>query len=55
MAVPWARHDSWFTRAFEDQCAWLAVHASASAVPPEEITGWIRSGALTLPARHSPV
>ena len=24
-AVPWARHDSRFTRAFEDQVAWLAV------------------------------
>ncbi len=25
-AVPWARHDSRFTVAFEDQCAWLAVN-----------------------------
>jgi transposase len=31
-AVPWARHDSWFTRPFEDQCAWLAVNTSARAV-----------------------
>jgi transposase len=31
-AVPWARHDSKFTRAFEDQTAWLAVHASKKAV-----------------------
>ncbi|MGZ6565665.1 MAG: ISL3 family transposase [Solirubrobacteraceae bacterium] len=30
--VPWARHDSWFTGAFEDQCAWLAVNTSKSAI-----------------------
>jgi transposase len=34
-AVPWARHDSRFTRAFEDQTAWLAVNAWAS---PERFT-----------------
>ena len=31
-AVPWARHDSGFTSAFEDQVAWLAVQASKTAV-----------------------
>lgn len=31
-AVPWARHGSRFTRAFEDQVAWLAVNCSRSAV-----------------------
>jgi transposase len=31
-SVPWARHRSRFTRAFEDQVAWLAVHCSKSAV-----------------------
>jgi transposase len=31
-AVPWARHDSGFTRAFEDQVAWLAVRANKTAV-----------------------
>lgn len=31
-AVPWARHDSSFTRAFEDQVAWLAVHTDKTAV-----------------------
>ena len=31
-AVPWARHDSSFTRAFEDQVAWLAVHTNKTAV-----------------------
>ena len=27
----------------------------AKAVPPEDVTSWIRSGALNLPARRSPV
>jgi transposase len=31
-AVPWARHDSKFTRCFEDQAAWLAVNTSKTAV-----------------------
>lgn len=31
-AVPWARPGSSFTREFEDQCAWLAVHTSQTAV-----------------------
>ncbi len=31
-AVPWARHGSSFTRAFEEQAAWLATHCSKSAV-----------------------
>lgn len=30
--VPWARHDSWFTRSFKDQCAWLAVNTSKKAI-----------------------
>jgi transposase len=30
--VPWARHDSGFTVAFENQTAWLAVHTSKKAV-----------------------
>jgi transposase len=29
-AVPWARHGSRFTRAFEQQVAWLAVNTSAA-------------------------
>jgi transposase len=32
IAVPWARHASRFTTAFEDTAAWLAAHTSASAV-----------------------
>lgn len=31
-AVPWARHDSSFTRSFEDQVCWLAVHTNKTAV-----------------------
>lgn len=31
-AVPWARHDSGFTRSFEDQVGWLAVQTSKTAV-----------------------
>jgi transposase len=31
-AVPWARHDARFTRAFEDQAAWLVVNTSKTAV-----------------------
>jgi transposase len=31
-AMPWARPGAWFTRGFEDTCAWLAVHTSRSAV-----------------------
>ncbi|MGH2375228.1 MAG: ISL3 family transposase [bacterium] len=30
-AVPWARHGSRHTRAFEDTCAWLATHTSRTA------------------------
>jgi len=31
-AVPWARHGARFTRAFEDQTAWLTTHSSKSTV-----------------------
>ncbi|MGC1909058.1 MAG: ISL3 family transposase [Candidatus Dormiibacterota bacterium] len=30
--VPWARHGSRFTRAFEEQAAWLTAHAAQSTV-----------------------
>ena len=39
----------------EQGCALGQGFLFAKAVPAEEITGWIRSGALNLPARHSPV
>jgi len=31
-AVPWARHDAWFTSAFDDTAAWLAVNTSKAAI-----------------------
>ena len=39
-SVPWARHDARFTTLFEDQCAWLAAHASASTVAELLRTTW---------------
>jgi transposase len=39
-AVPWARHDSNFTRGFEDQTAWLAVNTSKTAVSELMRIGW---------------
>ena len=39
-AVPWARHGSRFTRAFEDQLAWLAVNTSKSAVAELMRVSW---------------
>jgi transposase len=39
-AVPWARHDSSFTRCFEDQAAWLAVNTSKAAVAQLMRTAW---------------
>jgi transposase len=44
--VPWARHDSWFTTAFEDQCAWLAVNTSARAVAALMRTTWRAVGGI---------
>jgi len=39
-AVPWARHDSSFTRSFEDQVAWLAVNTSKTAVSQLMRVAW---------------
>lgn len=39
-AVPWARHDSAFTAAFEEQAAWLAAHATASTVAELMRSSW---------------
>ena len=39
-AVPWARHDARFTRAFEDQAAWLAVNTSKTAVAELMRVAW---------------
>ena len=45
-AVPWARHGSRFTRAFEDQTAWLAVHCSKTAVAQLMRIAWRTVGAI---------
>jgi transposase len=45
-AVPWARHGSRFTRAFEDQVAWLAVHTSKTAVSALMRIAWRTVGAI---------
>ncbi|MGI8709890.1 MAG: ISL3 family transposase [Acidimicrobiales bacterium] len=45
-AVPWARHDSRFTRAFEDQIAWLAVNTSKSAVAELMRVAWRTVGGI---------
>jgi transposase len=39
-AVPWARHDARFTRAFEDQVAWLACHCSKTVVAEMMRVAW---------------
>jgi transposase len=39
-AVPWARHDSLFTAAFEDQVVWLAAHATATTVAELMRSSW---------------
>jgi transposase len=45
-AVPWARHIARFTRAFEDQVAWLAVHTSKSAVAALMRVSWRSVGRI---------
>ncbi|MBA3747315.1 MAG: ISL3 family transposase, partial [Solirubrobacterales bacterium] len=45
-AVPWARHDSRFTIAFEDQCCWLAVNTSKKAVAELMRVTWRTVGAI---------
>ncbi len=44
--VPWARHDSRFTVAFEDQCCWLAVNASKKAVAELMRVTWRTVGSI---------
>jgi transposase len=39
-AVPWARHGSRFTTAFEDQVAWLTCHTAKSTVSVLMRTSW---------------
>jgi transposase len=45
-AVPWARHNSRFTRAFEDQAAWLAVQTSKTAVSELMRVAWRTVGGI---------
>jgi len=45
-AVPWARHDSRFTTAFEDQTAWLAVNTSKTAVAELMRVAWRTVGGI---------
>ena len=45
-AVPWARHRSRLTRAFEDQTAWLAVHCSKTAVAQLMRVAWRSVGGI---------
>jgi transposase len=45
-AVPWARHGSRFTRAFEDQAAWLAVNCSKTAVAALMRVAWRTVGGI---------
>ena len=45
-AVPWARHDCRFTRAFEDQVAWLAVNCSKTAVAELMRVAWRTVGSV---------
>ena len=45
-AVPWARHQARYTRAFEDQVAWLAVNTSKSAVAALMRIAWRTVGSI---------
>jgi transposase len=45
-AVPWARHDSRFTQAFEDQTAWLVTRTSRSAVSELMRVAWRTVGGI---------
>lgn len=53
-AVPWARHDSRFTSAFEDTAAWLACHAALSVLAVLLRITW-RSVAVSLASRGTRV
>jgi len=44
--VPWARHDSGFTRAFEDQVAWLAAHTDRTTVSALARIAWRTVGRI---------
>ena len=44
--LPWARHDSWFTREFEEQVAWLATRCSKSAICELMRISWYTVGRI---------
>jgi transposase len=44
--VPWARHDSRFTKDFEDQCAWMAVHVSKTTLAELARVAWRTVGRI---------
>ena len=44
--VPWARHGSWFTRAFEDQVAWLASYCAKTVVCELMRVSWLTVGRI---------
>lgn len=44
--VPWARHDSRFTREFEEQCSWMAVHLSKATLSQLVRIAWRSVGAI---------
>ncbi len=44
--VPWARHDVGFTRDFDDQVAWLAVHSSKKAITELMRIAWRTVGSI---------
>ena len=46
VSFPWARHKARHTVYFEDQCAWLATHASRSAVCELLRIAWRSVGAI---------
>ncbi len=44
--LPWARHDSWFTREFEEQVAWLTTQCSKSAICELMRISWYAVGRI---------
>lgn len=44
--VPWARPNAGFTKAFEEQCAWLSVHTNRSAVAQLMRVSWRTIGRM---------
>jgi transposase len=44
--VPWARHNSRFTKDFEDQCAWMAVHVSKTTLAELLRVAWRTVGRI---------